>query len=72
MSKFAVVDNVNGTFKVESEWDDKQSALVAFHDRCKILWNASDVIKASVRILDDNMNVYDAKIEDITHEQPES
>ena len=68
MSKLAVIDNVNGTFAVRSEWtDNEQGACVAFHDRCKTLWNASDVVKATVRIVDEDFNLYDGKNEVIKH-----
>ena len=73
MSKLAVVDNVNGNFSVQSEWtDNEQGACVAFHDRCKVLWNAPDVVKATVRIVDEDFNLYDGKNEVITHEEPEN
>lgn len=71
MSKFAVVENVNGAFAVRTEHADEQSALVSFHDRCKILWNASDVLMASVKILDENLNVFDSKSEVIIHTENE-
>ena len=67
MSKFAVVDNVNGAFAVRTEHSDEQSALVSFHDRCKNLWNAPDVIRATVKILDDDLNVFNGESETITH-----
>lgn len=68
MSKLAVVDNVNGAFKVESEWtDNEQGALVAFHDRCKNLWNAPDTIKATVKILDEDLNIFEGKVEVVSH-----
>lgn len=72
MSKFAVVDNVNGAFTVRTEHNDEQSALVSFHDRCKVLWNAADVEKASVKILDADLNVFEGKSEVITHEQEQT
>ena len=68
MSKFAVVENVNGAFEVKTEHNDAQSACVAFHDRCKILWNAPDVIKATVKVFDEDLNVFEGKSEVITHE----
>lgn len=72
MSKLAVIDNVNGVFTVQSEWDNNpQGAIMAFHDRCRILWSASDVVKATVRILDEDLNIFEGKSEIITHEEPE-
>lgn len=44
------------------------AALVAFHDRCKILWNAPDVITGEVAIFDEQLDVYKGYKELITHE----
>jgi len=70
--KLAVVDNVNGVFKVESEWNvpdaaAAQGAIVAFHSRCTVLWNAPDVAKATVKILDENLNLFGDYEETVTH-----
>jgi len=76
--KLAVVDNVNGIFKIESEWvDNEQGAIVAFHQRCAVLWNADDVLKATVKILDEQLDNYMGYSELIVHEpspepEPES
>lgn len=70
--KLAVVDNVNGVFKVESEWDvpdapSAQGAIVNFHKRCQTLWNAPDVKHATVKILDENLNLFEDYEETVTH-----
>lgn len=66
--KYAIIDVVNGTFKVRTEHgENKQAALVAFHDRCKVLWNAPDVITAMVKLVDENLDTVDGKMEYITH-----
>lgn len=70
--KYALIQVSNGSFSVVSEHgQDKQAAFVAFHDRCKILWNAPDVIKAVVEVVDDNLNIVEGKIELIEHSEPE-
>ena len=76
--KLAVVSNINGTFKIESEWDvgdeyaNAQGAIVNFHSKCQTLWNAPDVLKGTVKILDDNLNLFEDYEETITHNpQPE-
>ena len=74
--KLAVVDNVNGEFKVESEWNvpdapAAQGAIVAFHNRCMVLWNAPDVERATVKILDENLNLFGDYEETVEHTQPE-
>lgn len=66
--KYSIIDVVNGTFKVRTEHgENKQAALVAFHDRCKVLWNAPDVITAMVKLVDENLDTVDGKMEYITH-----
>lgn len=40
---------------------------MAFHDRCKILWNASDVVTATVTVFDENQDVVEGKKEYIAH-----
>ena len=71
MGKYAIVNCVNGNFTVVSEHgDNKQAGIVAFHQRCATLWNAPDVIKATVNLVDENMYVVDGRYtEVITHEQ---
>ena len=68
--KYAIINAVNGNFSVASEHgDNKQAAIVAFHERCKNLWNASDVATAKVKLVDENLDVVDGKQEYIVHEQ---
>jgi len=67
-TKYAVVQCSNGGFRIISEHGtDLQAARVAFHDRCKILWNAPDVIEARVGILDSNLTYVDGHIEAVSH-----
>lgn len=71
--KYALIQCVNGNFSIVSEHGENlQAARVAFHDRCKILWNASDVITATVAIIDSNLTYVDGRIEVITHETEEA
>jgi hypothetical protein len=69
MNNYAVVQCVNGTFSVVSEHGDNlQQARYAFHNRCAILWSASDVITGYVAILASDLTYVDGRIEKITHE----
>ena len=71
--KYALVQCVNGNFSIVSEHGENlQAARVAFHDRCKILWNAADVAEAQVAILTSDLTYVDGRIEKITHEVAES
>lgn len=66
---YAIVSSINGTFKIESEHgQDKQAAFVNFHSLCRVYWNASDVISGMVKVVDENLDVVDGKMEYITHE----
>lgn len=69
MNKFFVVKVVNGNSAIASEWTNFNSACVSFHDTCKTLFNAPDVETATVKILDEELNVVGNKAEYITHEQ---
>ena len=68
MMKLAIVQCVNGTYSVVAEGlTTEQAALVAFHNRCMILWNAPDVITGEVAILDEQLDIYHGYKELITH-----
>ncbi len=55
MEKFAVIKCVNGNFSVHAEgFTDLASAKTSFHGLCQNLWNADDVITASVIIVNEN------------------
>ena len=69
MRKLFVVKVVNGNIAVVSEWNNnEQGALVSFHDTCKTLWNAPDVARANVRILDEQLDCYQGYSETIVHD----
>lgn len=67
--KYAIIKVSNGTFTIESEWGDNLTgAKVAFHGLCQTLWNASDVITATVMIADENLDAVEGYKEFIHHE----
>ena len=69
--KYYVIQSSNGAVSVVSEWSDLNSAKVAYHDRCKILWNASDVIEGYVEIIySAGLNGVEGYKETITHPAP--
>ena len=64
--KYYIIQSSNGTVSIISEWDDETKAIVAFHDRCKVLWNAKDVIEGTVAIVySDGLRV--DRVEHISH-----
>ena len=67
--KYYVIYVSNGALQSDkiTEWSDLDKAKAKFHDVCKTLWSAPDVVTASVKILDSQLdNVEDYK-EFITH-----
>ena len=55
MGKFAVIKCVNGNFSVHAEgFTDLAKAKVSYHGLCQMLWNADDVITASVIIVNED------------------
>lgn len=70
---YAVIQCSNGSFSVVSEWsDNRQGAIMSWHDRCKVLWNASDVVSATVKVVDSNLETVENYVEHIFHVQPET
>ena len=66
--KLAIIQCVNGSFSIVSEGHTtEEAALVAFHGRCQILWNAPDVITGEVAIVDEQLDVYHGLKEFIHH-----
>lgn len=71
MAKLFVVKVVNGNIEVVSEWtDNEKGACVSFHDTCKVLWNADDVVTARVKILTETLDLFEKYDEIISHAQP--
>jgi len=67
--KYAIVACTNGNFAVKSEHgENKQAALVAFHQLSATYWNAPDVTTAMIKVVDENLDTVDGKMEYITHE----
>lgn len=67
--KYAIIKCTNGNFAVHSEGiTDLANAKTQFHGLCQTLWNAPDVITASVMIVDENLKCVDMYKEFIVHE----
>ena len=68
--KYDVVQNANGTTTVVSSWDNnKKGAFQAFHHQCELLYSDEGTTKATVKVLDENLDVVDGKIEYIDKTQ---
>ena len=66
--KYAIIKVINGNFFIHAEGiTDLTSAKTQFHGLCQILWSASDVITAEVKIMDENLDCVEGYSEFITH-----
>jgi hypothetical protein len=67
--KYAVIEVTNGNFNIKSEHGENlQGAKVAFHDRCKVLWNDTATKTAKVKIVDENLDCVEGYAEYILHD----
>lgn len=66
----AVVANTDGNFNIHSEHgDNEQAAIMEFHAYSRALWAEKSVIKATVEIVNEDLDRYANYIEYVTHEQ---
>lgn len=67
--KFAIIKVINGNYSIHSEGiTTLEAAKVQYHDLCKVLWNAPDVLTAYVMIADEQLDVVEGYKEFIHHE----
>ena len=70
--KYAIVKVVNGNFSIQAEGiTELASAKTQFHGLCQTLWNAPDVITASVMIVNEYLECVEDYKEIISHEVEE-
>ena len=68
--KYYVIKSANGNVSIDSEWSDLTSAKVAYHNTCKVFWNASDVIEGFVAIIDSQLDTVQGYKEFVSHPAP--
>lgn len=66
--KYAVVTVVDGNFLIRSELGNKESAIQSFHSLCAALIGDTGFSTAMVKVLDENLDTVDGKMEYITHD----
>lgn len=69
MGKLAVVAVTDGNFNIHSEHGDAQSAIMEFLSYDRALWGEKSVKDATISIVDENLCVYDNRLDHITHQQ---
>ena len=66
--KYAIIKVINGNYNIHAEGiTELASAKTQFHGLCQTLWNASDVITAEVKIMDENLDCVEDYREFISH-----
>lgn len=66
---YGIVKCINGSYEIHAEGITSVSAAkVNFHGLCQTLWNAPDVLKAEVAIVDEQLDVVEGYKEFISHE----
>ena len=67
--KYAIIKVINGNYSIHAEGITViENAKTQFHGVCQTLWNAPDVITASVAIVDENLDIVEGYKEFIHHE----
>lgn len=68
--KYAIIKVINGNYNIHAEGiTELASAKTNFHGLCQTLWNAPDVITATVKIVDENLDCVEGYKEYVTHPQ---
>lgn len=58
-NKLFIIQCVNGNMTIASEWtNNEQGARVNFHQTCATLWNSADVLNATVKLVNENMDIF--------------
>lgn len=66
--KYAIIKVINGNYSVHAEGITVlTNAKTQFHGLCQTLWNAPDVISATVKIVDENLDCVEDYKEYISH-----
>lgn len=67
--KYAIIKVINGNYFIHAEGiTNIESAKTQFHTLCATLWNASDVLSAEVRIVDEQLDCVEGYKEFIHHD----
>lgn len=66
--KYAIIKVINGNYFIHAEGiTNLSNAKMNYHSLCQTLWNAPDVIKATVMIVDENLCCVEGYREIIAH-----
>ena len=66
---YSIIKVINGNFFIHAEGITAiENAKTQFHGLCQTLWNASDVVTATVAIVDEQLFIVEGYKEFIHHE----
>ena len=68
--QYALITMINGNWKIEVETNNRQQVLVNFHQKCATLWNAADVSRACVWVVNQSLGIIES--EEILHSEEPS
>lgn len=67
--KYAVIKVINGAYSIHAEgFATVEAAKISYHGLAQTLWNAPDVIKAEIAIVDEQLDVVEEYKEFIHHD----
>lgn len=69
--KYAVIQCVNGSFSISSEWDNPEKAIHAFHSVCSALWNTAERVEADVKLVNGHLETVKGYHDIIVHDAKE-
>lgn len=67
--KYAIIRCTDGNFAVHGEYSTIEAAKVAFHQYSAALWNDTGTEKATIKIMDEQLDCAEGYREFIHHEQ---
>ena len=66
--KYAVIRCTDSNYDIHSEHPNIEAAKIAFHSYCASLWNDKNTKRATVKIVDENLDNAEGYRDFITHE----
>ncbi len=70
--KYAIISNTDGNNVVRAEGiTDRESAIKSFHHWCELLFNDDSFTYGVIKVLDENLDCVENKMELINRRQPE-
>lgn len=69
--KYAIIKCINGNYFVHSEGiTTTEAAMAQFHAVCQSLWNASDVVTATVAVVNETLDIMPPYYKEVIDKTP--